>query len=123
MLRHAATAILLSLAIPACAEEPPLGPEGPVLLVGNKGEDTVSFVELVSGKELGRTPTGKAPHEIAVSPDGKQAAVVAYGDKTIDIFRLEGRHWILIDTVAGDEKVRAEPFEAFELNLALVWAE
>jgi Uma2 family endonuclease len=44
-------------------------------------------------------------------------------DKTIDAFRLEGRHWILIDTFAGEEKVRAEPFESYELDLALVWAE
>lgn len=40
----------------------------------------------------------------------------------IDIFRLEGRYWILIDPLAGDEKARAEPFEDFELDLALVWA-
>ena len=34
---------------------------GPVLLVGNKGEDTVSFVELSSGAELARVPTGRMP--------------------------------------------------------------
>ena len=39
----------------------------------------------------GRSPTGKAPHEIAISPDGKQAAVVAYGDKTIDLFDVATR--------------------------------
>src|SRR3546814_312941 len=31
------------------------------------------------------------PHEIAISPDGKQAAVVAYGGKTIDIFDVASR--------------------------------
>ena len=61
------------------------------LLVGNKGEDSVSFVDLKSGKELGKAPTGKAPHEIAVSPDGKQAAVVAYGGKTVDLFDVATR--------------------------------
>ena len=75
----------------ACAEPPPAAATGPVLLIGNKGEDTVSFVDLATGKELGRAPTGKAPHEIAVSPDGKQAAVVAYGGKTIDIFDVATR--------------------------------
>ncbi len=59
-----------------------------VLLVGNKGEDTVSFIALESGRECARLPTGKAPHEIALSPDGRQAAVVAYGGTSIDIFDL-----------------------------------
>src|SRR5688572_21703337 len=59
---------------------------GAVLLVGNKGEDTVSFVDLASGRELGRSPTGKWPHEIAVSPDGRQAAVVSYGAAAVDLF-------------------------------------
>lgn len=56
------------------------------LLVGNKGEDTVSFIDLATGTERARAPTGKAPHEVAISPDGKQAAVVAYGGSSIDIF-------------------------------------
>lgn len=64
---------------------------GPMLLIGNKGEDSVSFVSLETGKELGRSPTGKAPHEIAVSPNGRQAAVVAYGGKTVDIFDVATR--------------------------------
>ena len=62
-----------------------------VLLVGNKGEDTLSFIDLASGKELGRQPTGTMPHEIAVSPDGKRAAVVAYGGTTIDVFDVATR--------------------------------
>lgn len=91
MLRLAAAAALLSLSSVACAEEPPLGPEGPVLLIGNKGEDTVSFVDLGTGKELGRVATGRMPHEIAISPDGRQAAVVAYGGTTIDVFDVATR--------------------------------
>jgi YVTN family beta-propeller protein len=92
MLRLAIAAIAFSLSVPACAEEPPVVPtSGPVLLVGNKGEDTLSFVDLGTGAELGRSPTGKMPHEIAVSPDGRQAAVVAYGDKTIDLFDVATR--------------------------------
>ena len=56
------------------------------LIVGNKGEDTVSFIDLASGAELARLQTGHMPHEIAISPDGKRAAVVAYGGASIDIF-------------------------------------
>ena len=88
MLRLTVAALLLACSSIACAAQ---DPAGAVLLIGNKGEDTVSFVDLSTGQELGRSPTGKAPHEIAISPDGKQAAVVAYGDKTIDLFDVATR--------------------------------
>ncbi|HEX9931324.1 MAG TPA: cytochrome D1 domain-containing protein, partial [Allosphingosinicella sp.] len=64
---------------------------GGTLLVGNKGEDTMSFVSLADGRELGRAPTGRMPHELAISPDGRQAAVVAYGGRTIDVFDVASR--------------------------------
>ena len=51
----------------------------------------MSFIDLASGRELGRAPTGPMPHEIAISPDGRQAAVVAYGGRTIDIFDVARR--------------------------------
>jgi YVTN family beta-propeller protein len=70
-------------------------PGGPgvtgTLLVGNKAEDTLSFVDLATGRELGRAPTGRMPHEIAISPDGRQAAVVAYGARSIDVFDVARR--------------------------------
>ena len=48
------------------------------LIVGNKNEDTISFIDLASGQERARVETGRAPHEIAVSPDGRTAVVVSY---------------------------------------------
>lgn len=48
------------------------------LIVGNKREHTVSFIDLKTGAEYARTKTGKAPHEVAVSPDGKTAVIVSY---------------------------------------------
>lgn len=61
------------------------------LLVGNKGEDTLGFHDLATGRELARVPTGPKPHEIAVSPDGRLAAVVSYGGHTIDLFDVRSR--------------------------------
>lgn len=69
----------LALALPAAAE---------TLLIGNKAEDTVSFIDLATGKERARVETAHMPHEIAISPDGRQAAVVAYGGTTLDIFDI-----------------------------------
>ena len=91
MLRWSLAAALVFVPAVACAQAAPQAAAGPVLLVGNKGEDTVSFIDLATGAELGKAPTGKHPHEIAISPDGKQAAVVAYGDKTIDLFDVATR--------------------------------
>jgi len=59
---------------------------GDVLITGNKGEDTVSLIDLETGREYARLETGHQPHEIAISPGGQRAAVVAYGGTTIDIF-------------------------------------
>ncbi|HEY0325357.1 MAG TPA: cytochrome D1 domain-containing protein [Allosphingosinicella sp.] len=83
--------LILAAALLAQADAPaPSGAAG-TLLVGNKGEDSVSFIDLATGRELGRSPTGRMPHEIAISPDGRQAAVVAYGGQTIDIFDIATR--------------------------------
>ena len=90
MFRIALASAALMISAAACAEDLPVA-TAQTLLVGNKGEDTVSFVDLKTGKELGKAATGKAPHEIAISPDGRQAAVVAYGGKSIDIFDIASR--------------------------------
>ncbi len=63
---------------------------GATLLTGNKAEDTVSFIDIETGKERARLPTGPMPHEIAISPDGRTAAVVAYGARQIDFYDIAG---------------------------------
>lgn len=80
-------AMLLAQAAPEEAAPAPSG----TLLVGNKGENSLSFIDLATGRELGRSPTGPMPHEIAVSPNARQAAVVAYGGRSIDIFDIATR--------------------------------
>lgn len=98
-------AIALSTAIlfTACsvsAENPSADHQTPTgtLLVGNKGEDTLSFINLASGKEIARRDTGKNPHEVAISPDGKLAAVVSYGAEHIDVFEVAAQ--TKIETIA-----------------------
>jgi len=36
----------------------------------------------------------------------------------LEVYRLEGGRWLELDTFDGDAKVRAEPFEAVEIDLA-----
>jgi Uma2 family endonuclease len=44
------------------------------------------------------------------------------GPATLEVYRLDGADWRLTLSVAGDVTVRADPFEAVELDLAQVWA-
>jgi Uma2 family endonuclease len=41
--------------------------------------------------------------------------------KTLEVYRLEGGRWTELDTFEGDAKVRAEPFDAIEIDLARIW--
>ena len=42
--------------------------------------------------------------------------------RTLEVYRLEGQRWILLDTFEDDAVVRAEPFDAIELSLAVLWS-
>lgn len=48
------------------------------LIVANKFEGTVSFIDLESGEEVARRETGPSPHEVTLSPDQRLAVVVSY---------------------------------------------
>ncbi len=41
--------------------------------------------------------------------------------ETLEVFRRDGATWRLAAVFGGDEIVRAEPFEAFELRLGALW--
>src|SRR5579859_2366340 len=41
--------------------------------------------------------------------------------RTLEAFRLEAGRWVLLGTWREDAKVRVEPFEVFELELAGLW--
>lgn len=41
--------------------------------------------------------------------------------RTLEILRLENGRWTIVATFSGLEVARAEPFEAIELDLSLLW--
>lgn len=43
-------------------------------------------------------------------------------DKSLEVYRLVEGKWLEVDTYEGDVVVRAEPFDAIELELATLWA-
>ncbi len=51
----------------------------PALVVVNKTDNSVSIIDLASGKALATLPTGPGPHEVATSADGRWAVVTDYG--------------------------------------------
>jgi len=57
-------------AVPAAAQR---------LVVVNKSAGTVSLVDPATRRAVATIPTGFAPHEVAVSPDGRVAYVSDYG--------------------------------------------
>ena len=43
--------------------------------------------------------------------------------RTLEVLRLDGSRWVLLGVFKDQAAVRAEPFEAFELQLATLWAD
>jgi len=41
---------------------------------------------------------------------------------TVEVYELANGRYSLVDTFEGDTRMRAEPFDAIELDLALLWA-
>jgi YVTN family beta-propeller protein len=54
----------------------------PQLLVLNKTDATLAFVDPDSGQVTARVPTGDGPHEVVVSSDGRLAFAANYGATT-----------------------------------------
>lgn len=67
------------------------------LLVTNRSGGSISFFDLATLTEIARVPIGPTiPHEVAVSPDGRQAITAEYGAG-----ENHGRHVVLIDIASA----------------------
>jgi len=74
---------------------------GPVLLVANQGDHTLSVVDPVAGKEIATIPVGGVTgHEVEVSPDGKFAYVPIYGNSGVGAPGTNGSTMSVIDIAA-----------------------
>jgi Uma2 family endonuclease len=47
--------------------------------------------------------------------------LVSPEQRLLEIFRLDGGRWVVVDTFEGDAVIRAEPFDAVELRLGRLW--
>ena len=58
------------------------GAQQPALVVLNKAQATASIISLADGRTVATMPVGDAPHEVAVSADGRWAVAANYGGRT-----------------------------------------
>ncbi|HMJ22473.1 MAG TPA: hypothetical protein VK513_11215 [Terriglobales bacterium] len=87
---------LLSLYIPAQAA-PKASPNG-VLLIANKGDNSVGIIDPVAGRQVAEVAEGGVTgHEIATSPDGRFAYVPIYGNSGVGQPGTDGANMVVID--------------------------
>jgi DNA-binding beta-propeller fold protein YncE len=71
---------------------------GPMLLVANQGDHTLSLIDPSAGKQVAAIPVdGVTGHEVATSPDGKTAYVPIYGDSGVGRPGTDGTKISVID--------------------------
>ncbi|MDH3592710.1 MAG: YncE family protein [Planctomycetota bacterium] len=81
-------ALLLILVAPVAGGDAP----GGTVIALNKRAASASIIDRATGKEVARIPTGTGPHEVAVTPDGKQAVVCNYGaGRTLSVIDIAAK--------------------------------
>jgi DNA-binding beta-propeller fold protein YncE len=69
-----------------------------VLLVCNKGDESLGIIDVSSGKEVATVPEGGTTgHEVTASPDGRTAYVPIYGNSGVGKPGTDGDHMLVID--------------------------
>lgn len=69
-----------------------------ILLVANKGDQTLGIIDPKSGKQVATVAEGGTTgHEVIASPDGKLAYVPIYGNSGVGKPGTDGSHMIVVD--------------------------
>jgi YVTN family beta-propeller protein len=72
-----------------------------LLLVANKGDNSVGIIDPVAGKQVAEIPEGGVTgHEITTSRDGKLAYVPIYGNSGVGQPGTDGSNMVVIDIAA-----------------------
>jgi DNA-binding beta-propeller fold protein YncE len=72
-----------------------------LLLVANKGDNSLGIIDPVAGKQIAEIPEGGVTgHEITASPDGKLAYVPIYGNSGVGQPGTDGNNMVVIDIAA-----------------------
>jgi YVTN family beta-propeller protein len=86
-------------------------PSRGLLLVANKGNQTLGIIDPEEGRQVAEVPEGGITgHEVAASPDGQTAYVPIYGNSGVGKPGTDGRTMAVID-VASRHVVRTLDFD------------
>jgi len=100
--------LLAPLLVSSEADRPPS--QG-LLLVANKGNQTLGIIDPEAGREVAEVPEGGITgHEVAASPDGQTAYVPIYGNSGVGKPGTDGRTMAVID-LASRRVVRTLDFD------------
>ena len=73
-------------------------PSNGLLLVANKGEQTLGLIDPTAGRQIAAVAEGGVTgHEVAASPDGKRAFVPIYGNSGVGMPGTDGSELAVID--------------------------
>jgi hypothetical protein len=72
---------------------------------------------------MGPLPSHSAKMPLYGREGMRNAWLVDPVERTLEVYRLVDAHWSLLATVSDEERVRTEPFDAIELDLAILWAD
>ncbi len=74
-----------------------------------------------------------SPNTVRIDKTKKMPVYARYGvgyfwlidpaNRTLDVYKLESGKWMLLETHADNDKVRAEPFNEVEIDLGSLWFE
>src|SRR6185436_20456199 len=72
-----------------------------LLLVANKGDQSLSIIDAGSGEQLATVPEGGVTgHEVVASPDGRFAYVPIYGNSGVGRPGTNGSNVVVVDLEA-----------------------
>lgn len=104
-LASSALLLLLGTVAAGCAPKAPAGAPKRYLAITHSALDRVSFFDLDARRVVGVLPTQKLPHDMLVTPDGRQLYVVNSGAQSLSVFDLgstllwnQARAFMALDT-------------------------
>jgi YVTN family beta-propeller protein len=95
----------------AHAQDRPTG----TLVVSNMNDHTATVLDVATGRVLATLPTGRGPHEVAISHDGRWAVVSNYGPRgepgnSITVIDVAARRVARTIEIAGHERPHGMAF-------------